>query len=244
MRNLLLSLLVLIVSLPAQTQLPALSGSYVLAEEGVSSNGPINTLATLRFAENGAVTGALLLHTDFDLLRFDVQGYYKMETDRAGCLVLSTSATDEEGNSITKEYKYRLVKTAAQELSAVRSNSGYYSTAKIYPAARPGKTGAFVYTEVGAAQKFSRLGVFNLETGGSVTGFQFIETFGAEELRDVKGSYVNDENGFGKLTLNSERTDVDGELQPVTEVFYFLATSSDIKMIRHEGHVQLLTMTK
>jgi hypothetical protein len=137
----------------------------------------------------------LLQHTDFDLLRFEVQGYYKMETDRAGCLTLSTSATDEDGNSITKDYKYRLVKTAGQELSAVRSDSGYYSKAKIHSAARPATTGAYVYTEVGVTQKFSRLGVFNLETGGSVTGFQFIETFGIAELRDVKGLYITDESG-------------------------------------------------
>lgn len=244
MRYLFLILLVVISPLTAQTVAPALNGAYVLAEEGSSPNGPLTALANLRFAENGAVTGTLLLHTDFDLLRFEVQGYYKMETQASGCLTLSTSATDEDGNAITKDYKYRLLKNASQELTAVRSDAGYLAKAKIYPAARAGFVGSYVFTDVGTNEKYSRLGLFNLDTAGNVTGFQYIESFGVEELRDIKGSFLTDENGFGKLMLSAEKPNEDGDMQPVTETFYFLATQTEIKLLRHEGHVQLLTLSR
>jgi hypothetical protein len=244
MQYLFLILLVVTSALPAQTVAPTLDGAYVLAEEGSSPNGPINTLATLRFAENGSVTGSLLLHTDFDLLRFDVQGSYKMETGTVGCMTLSTSTTDEDGNSITKDYKYRLLKNASQELTAVRSNAGYLAKAKIYPAARAGLSGSYVFTDVGTNQKYSRLGLFNLDTAGNVTGFQYIESFGVEEMRDIKGTFLTDENGFGKLMLTADQPNADGDMQPVTETFFFLATPTEIKLIRHEGQVQLLTLSR
>jgi len=243
MRYLLLILLAVIAPLQAQTVAPTLNGSYVLAEEGSSPTGPINTLANLRFAENGSVTGTLLLHSDLDLLRFDVQGFYKMDTQTAGCLMLSTSATDSDGNDISKTYKYRIIKNASQELTAVRSDAGYLAKAKIYPAAAT-FTGSYVFTDVGTAEKSSRLGLFTLDAAGNVTGFQYVECSGVEELKDVKGSFLTDENGFGKLMLAGEKQGTDGEMQPVTETFFFLATQSEIKLLRHEGSVQLLTMSR
>jgi len=240
-----LCLLTLIWVLPATAEAPVLKGSYVMEEEGFTPNGPLAALASLTFAENGAVTGVQLIETASGLQRSDVQGVYSFNNGLTGTLTLSIAATDEEGNAVNIVQNYRLVVAANKEVSAIRSNMGFYSVARLCPSVQNGWNGMYLFTEVSTERDTARIACLNLDAAGNATGFQLVQELGVESTMDVKGTYKLGPDGFATLELSTEKTNADGDTVKVIEQYMFVVNQDGIKMMRSDTAViDILTMSK
>jgi len=220
----------------ATTTAPKLKGSYVLAEEGTGPTGQdVAALATLMIADNGSVVGKKFTASGQRVQQQDFQGSFTSDADGSGTLLLSTSSTDEDGNTATTTESYRLLITPDGSVNALRTTSGYFTIAKLSPAATANTLkGTYSFAETREGRPFARIVQLKVDAGAA-TGFQILGSQNTNGTLALKGTTQAVTDGFGTLALSSSSTNEDGEVTSNTENFVFLSTMSGVKMLRTDS---------
>ncbi len=212
-----------------------LKGFYAMTEEGVSPTGPMATLAALTFTESGGITGTLVVRTAADFSHYVVQGSYFIDSTRSGTLTLSSSVSDEEGNGQLMTVQYRVILSPTGEITAIRSNPGYYTVARFLSGIESGWSGNYSFAERSLTKPLARLGAITLDASGNVSGIQIEDSLGILSTSAVTGNYALSGNGFGNLTLLVPGRDAEGDAVKVAENYLCLATKDELKMLRTHG---------
>jgi len=208
-----------------------------MEETGFTPTGQLASLASLQFAENGSVVGCQFVQTTSGLVHVDLQGTYTFDNSRTGTLTLNSSSTDEEGNAVNTVYTYKLVAGSSGDISALRTNLGYYSVAKICPGPAAAWNGTYMLSEIGADHNSARLAFLNLDAARNVSGTQFVQNLGIQESSDLSGSYEMLPDGFGKLALSSKATNADGDEVTVIKSYVFIVNRDGIRMMQSDSAV-------
>lgn len=242
--------MLVLASIPAHAQQTnaTIKGSYVLTQEGMTPDGqPFTSLATFQFNENGSVSGTEMVLSRTGLARVALTGTYSF-ANGVGSLNLLSSSSDDDGNTVVNlSETYRMLATQNNEYNLIRNNIGYYSTAKLSPAASTANlTGSYQFSELGANRPFSRIVSLTFNGTASAKGFAIQENAGNEETVTLTGITQPNGDGFGTLVLTHSSTNADGDPVAVNENFLFLVTASDgARMMRADNTADgLIDLTK
>jgi len=224
-------------------QNPRIAGTYVFSEEGGTA-GPnvgqnIAALASLTLGETGIVTGREVIQSQGGITFLDVQGAWSLGEDRSGTLLLNATAMGGDGDPVTTAQSYKFVVGATGNLSLLRSNLGFYATARMTPAASTPAMGSWVFGEHLSDRSFARISVVTFGAAGSVTASEIAESLGQEKRLSHDGSTQTEPHGFQALTLTTTATDENGDTQNKRESYLFLVGRDEIRMIRAcaTGHI-------
>jgi hypothetical protein len=236
-----LCLLISAAALNAQTAPTALSGDYILAEEGNSRNGQYASLSVLKL-NAGSITGKQLVRTGAGMQWIDLQGSYTIDGTNIGSITLSSLSQDSEGNDVTSAMHYRFA-ISSTEIQAIRTDNGNLSTATMLPA-MSGLTGSLVFSQLQNQDSTARVVVLNVDTLGNVTGTSIARELGSVTSTNVSGNYQMD-NGAGMLTLMTQSTDDHGDVSVASQVFVVLTAKDRAVALRTDGGpIQLTTIAR
>jgi len=244
-RLLLCTAALLIPVLPAYSE-TKIKGTYVFVEEGMDPMGQaIGGLALFQFAETGAVTGTEMIPTSKGVVRLDLQGSYTPQSDGTISLVLTAPGSDEEGNTQNIMESYRLLTGRNGEIHAVRTNDGFYSIARLYPAKANALRGAYMFAQKPNGEPMARLVQLVFDGTGNSKGFQVLASQTMDATLELKGTTQNLPDGFGSLTLVSTISNDDGETTAMTENYLYLSTETGVKMLRTDcGRICIITLVQ
>jgi hypothetical protein len=238
-----ISLLVMPIS--AQDGQLKLKGFYVMTEEGTSPAAPLASIAALTFTESGGITGTKGVRTPTSLAQSVVQGSYSIDSTRTGTITLTASIPEEEGETRLDVVQYRVVLSPANEITAIRSNPGFYTVARFQPGLESGWSGNYSFAERSLTRPYARLGAIRLDSSGNVSGTQMEDSLGIQSTAAVAGTYSLSGNGFGNLTLHVPSAGPDGDSAIATENYLCLATKEELKMLRTNGDsLSILTLSR
>jgi hypothetical protein len=223
------------VTAQAQTTAPAadLQGNYVFSEEGVTAAGArVTALSNLTFGDGGVVSGVVAAQTGNDIVSYGVQGNYQSNSDSSGTLTLNGTWSDSDGNDRTFSENLILISNPNGDISAIRTDAGYFTVAQIARAGQAGLKGDYLFTSSAPGRQYTRVVKLSFDGVGSVTGFEIVNSLGVTQRLSLQGSYVSQADGFVNLTLNVQTQDDNGELQNTVETYSYLAGASGARMIR------------
>jgi len=231
----------------AQTPSTKLKGAYVLTEEGFTASGQlINSIASLNFSEAGTVTGTEVIQATGGVKFVDVVGTYTIDADSTGTLILTATFTDSDGVVQTAPQSLKVIVPSSGDIMAVRTDAGYYTTAKLAAAAAAASLkGVHLFTERASGRPLTRLVLLNFDGAGTVDGFALIDALGVVSRANIKGSYVSQSNGFATMTLDVQVPVESGDPEITRETYLVLADKNAARMIRSDsGSAGILTLSR
>ena len=220
-----------------------LKGNYVLAEDGPAAT----SLALLTFSGTGTITGTEIVQATNPPVTYAVAGTYTVNADNTGALSLNgtSAATDANGNPLTWNENLTFVTTPTGELATMRVDAGFYATGKLVTAGAAEAKGSYVLAGPANDPSLVLVGVLNLDGVGNVAGTEILNSFGITNHLSAAGTYNGTPGGFQTLTIYSQGTDSNGNPIDVTESYAFLATQSDLRMVRIDGGPRgIVTLTQ
>jgi len=215
----------------------ALEGSYVFVEQGTTPNGqPAIGLALLRFAGNGTVVGTKMTRAAMGaVVRRDVQGVWTRDGSH-GVLTLTGGYTDSEENNVAVSESYKLVFGENSEVKAVRTCLGYFSVARIVPAAATAVQGAWSFAESVVGQAFARVVELTFDAAGNADGQEIIASPLLNGAVAVKASASALPEGFGSLTITANLS-TEEEAKAIVENYLFLTAGSGVWAMRIDSGI-------
>ncbi len=243
MKSLLFSVLAVAVASPmvfAQQNTQTLTGSYVFYEEGSGVTQPIAAIAIINFTSGGSVLGTKYWRSPGNSYKSSLLGTYSTNSD--GTMTLSmvgTTLPTDGSDPIICNLNYQLLapKSSSSTISAIRTDNGYFTIAKLIPTAAAGPLkGSFLFSEHGNGAPYAGLGALTLDGGGNLAGSERVQSIGVNTVYAITGTYSMGTDGFGTFTLNVPSTDLDGN-QIVTQTSYIFVRGIDqIYAIRSDAN--------
>lgn len=229
-------------SLGAQTA-PSIEGSYVLIEEGVLAAGaPFASMSKLTIGATGAVTGTQVAQG----ITYDLQGVYSTDTDGTASLSLTASASNPDGEPLTVQQTFKLVRPAAGGAVLVRTNPGVFAAGTLSRSANAASlAGTYYLSEEPLGRPSARLAVLTFDSAGAISGYEIVNSVLASGKREIKGSYQANASGFTTLAFAVTSTDENGDSVNTTENYVVLAAQSELKALRLDsGAARVITLEK
>lgn len=229
-------------SLMAQTA-PSLEGSYVLIEEGVLASGnPYASMSRLTIGASGAASGSQVAQG----VTYDLQGAYSAEADGTASLILTATSSNADGEPVTIQQSYRLVRPAAGGAILLRTNPGVFAVGTLTRASTTGPlSGTYYLSEERGGRASARLAALTFDASGGVSGYEIVNSVLASGKREIKGSYQINANGFTSLSFAAASTDENGDPVNTRENHVLLGTQTELKALRVDaGAAGVVTLEK
>ena len=229
----------------AQPTTQSLTGTYVFYEEGASVSQQIASIATVNFSTGGSVAGTRYWRSPGNSYKSNLIGAYSTNPDGTLTLAMTAATMPIDGSDpVTFKVNYQLIlpKSKSQTINAIRTDNGYFTIAKLIPAAAPGTLkGSFLFSEHGNGAPYVGLGQLNLDGTNNIAGYERVESIGVNTIYTLTGNYSVGSDGFGTFTLNIPGVDPDGNPTVTPTNYIFLNGADQIYAIRTDASTAFIS---
>ena len=134
-------------------------------------------------------------------------------------------------------YQLILPTVKSRAINAIRTDNGYFTIAKLVPAAPAGTLkGSFLFSEHGNGAPYAGLGLLTLDGTNGIAGYERVESIGVNGVNSVTGNYTVASDGFGTFSLNVSSVDINGSAIVATTNYIFVNGVDQVYAIRTDAN--------